>query len=331
MATPAAPFVAIEAPTGTTGSDGLTVFTFAADIEPGSAFAVDRLVQGVGIDLNVTGTRQVTFLAPNIPVTGSKIWLLQGGVSAAAGSSLATWDTVANLISDAAIELGLASSPIADPFASTDPNIQQLIYFLKRGGRRLARHRVWKYLSTEYTFSTVAGTAVYTLPNDFRGFLPDTGWNRSTKFPLGIIDAPEWQFRKAVSIAGTLYTLSRFQANQLSITPTPTAAQTVAFEYLTTSWVKPSGQTGPTSDAPAAATDVVCFDSALVVALLVAVWNAKKGFGQSDDGWQDPDFQRALYQAENDDSPAQTIVISKSLGYLRRVNRWNIPDTGVGQ
>jgi hypothetical protein len=38
------------------------------------------------------------------------------------------YDTVANLVSDAAIELGIApnASPIVDPYASTDQNIVQL-------------------------------------------------------------------------------------------------------------------------------------------------------------------------------------------------------------
>lgn len=329
MSTPAAPIVAVEAPTGTTGSDGLAVFTFGADITSDSAIVVDRLVQGVGIDYTVTGTRQVTFLAGNIPVGGAQIWLLPGGVSSAVGTSLPSWDTVANLISDAAIELGLISAPIDNPFASSDPNMLRLIRYLKSGGRKLAKHRNWTHLQKEFTFATVAGQAAYGLPSDFRSMVPQTGWDRTTQFPLGgPVDGEYWQFRQAVPFGASVYNYLRLWQGQIFLAPTPTGADTIAFEYQSTSWVMPSGQTAPTSSTPTAASDVIAFEPDLIVAMLQARFRQKTGFDYSTD---DEEYKTALYAAEREDSPARTIYIGGKRGSsIRRLDRWNIPDTGAG-
>src|SRR6266481_4730387 len=114
--------------------------------------------------------------------------------------------TVASLISDAAVELGLVSADIVDPYASTDPNILQLVRLLKSGGSSLARYREWSHLQKEFTFQTVNGQNAYPLlPTDFLSLVPNSGWNRTTQIPLGgPIGAQYWQFRKAV-VPGSVY------------------------------------------------------------------------------------------------------------------------------
>ena len=69
-----------------------------------------------------------------------------------------TPDSAANIISDAAIQMGLVSEAIADPWASTDDNIIRLCASLNQAGRDLAKDYAWSDLSDEYTFSTVNGT-----------------------------------------------------------------------------------------------------------------------------------------------------------------------------
>ena len=83
------PLVAIEAPTGTTGSDGLATFTFGADIDPvNNRIVVDRMEHGNTIDYTVTATRQITFIAPSIPVLGAQIWLFNGVAGVSTGAAL---------------------------------------------------------------------------------------------------------------------------------------------------------------------------------------------------------------------------------------------------
>jgi hypothetical protein len=322
------PLVAIEAATGSTGSDGLTVFTFSADIDT-SAYEiyVDRLRQGSGVDFSITAARQITFVAPNIPLAGAQIWLFNGVQASAVSTSLPGWDTVANLISDAAIELGLVSAAIADPFVSTDVNVLQLVKFLKSGGRELAARREWKHLVKEYTFATANGTESYGLPSDFRSMVADTGWDRSTQIPLGGPLSPaDWQLLKAVTSTG-IFKRYRLWAGRLYLNPIPTSIETIAYEYNGTSWVKPSGQTSPTSSTPSAASDVICFDPLLVVKRLKRDFRRAK---KQDSASEEDDYREGLNLAELGDSDAATIFIGGRRNGVRRIDRYNVPDTGVG-
>jgi hypothetical protein len=326
----ATPLVAVEAATGTTGSDGLAVFTFAADIDTTNhEIVVGGLRRGQGIDYTVTAARKITFTAPNIPIAGDPIWLFNGLTGTSPGTGLPAWDTVAELISDAAIELRLAAAPIANPFASTVQNIKLLIYYLKRSGRALAKERSWSHLTNEFTFNTANGQAVYPLPSDFRGMVDQSGWNRTKAYPLaGPVSPQEWQFMKAVPVAGNLFTTVRFQGGQIEIIPTPSSVETIAFEYLTTSWVRPNLQTSPTSDLPAAADDVVCFDPALVVAMLKLEFLKNNSF---DTTAAQQDYDRLLLQVKNDDAPSRVLFLGARRSRFRRIDGLNSPDTGVGQ
>lgn len=320
-----APLVAIEAATGTTGSDGLAVFTFGADIDKvNHRIVVDRLEQGNTIDYLVTATRQVTFQAGSIPVAGAKVWLFNGVAGVTAVTSLPAWKTVAEIVSDAAIELGLASRDIADPFASTDSNILQLLRLLRSGGRDLTKHRDWHHLQKEFTFSTVVGTNAYALPSDYRSIVDDSEWNRTAQRRLGLVSGQEWQALAARSVANTLTLWFRIWQGQLFLKD-PADAQTIAFEYQSSSWVKPNGQQSPTSETPTAFDDVVCFSSSLAVTRLKRDFRRnKKQESQS----EEEDYQAALNDAENEDAQGKTIYLGGRLsGRSRKIDRLNLPDT----
>lgn len=244
--------------------------------------------------------------------------------------STAAWPTVASAISDAAIELGIAANAadIADPYASTDTNILQLLRLLKSGGRELVKHRLWTHLVKEYTFNLVAGTQSYALATDFRTMLDDSGWDRTTRFPLeGPISTEDWQFLQAIPIASNIVYRFRIWQNQLFVTPTPGAGvtDTVAYEYHSSSWVAVTATpTVPTKDAPTIASDVIAFDPRLVVARLKRDFRRNK---KQDSQAEEDDYQAALFDAENEDSQARTIYLSgRSRRLPRKIDRWNIPD-----
>lgn len=256
--------------------------------------------------------------------------LLGGGTPlGGADGALATWATVAEIISDAAIEEGLLPTTIADPFASSDQNILQLLGLLKRAGRGLVRERGWTHLQREFTFSTVAGQASYQLPADFREMIGQSGWNRTTRFALGgPIGAAGWQYTKANTTTGALQPLVRFEGGNLSFTPTPTAVETIAFEYISSSWVKPAGEPSPSKDAPTAATDVICFNSDLVVCALKLAWEKAK---RMDTTMAQADYDRALASEMNADASAPDISLGGSDSSPAQDVWNNVPQTGIGQ
>jgi hypothetical protein len=257
---------------------------------------------------------------------------LLGGQAFVGGAdgALLSWQTVAEIVSDAAIEEGLILAPVDDPFASVDPNIIQLLAMLKSAGRSVVRERGWSHLTKEHTFQTVNGQAIYPLPADFREMVDQSGWNRTTRFQMGgPINAELWQYAKAVTIAGTLQPWARFQGGNLSFTPTPVAVETIAFEYRTWFWVKPHGQPDPSLDAPAAATDVVCLNHALMVCALKLAWEKAK---RLDTTTAQADYDRALAAAMNEDSPSPEVPIGGGGEKTPAKDVWgNVPQSGIGQ
>ena len=187
------------------------------------------------------------------------------------------WSTAGAIVSQIATEIGLG--PNVDPFSSVDPNFIQLCALLAPAGQELVMLRQWTHLVVPYTFVTVAGQANYTLPVDFRSMIDQTGWNRSTRLPLQVISAQQYEYVQALSIGVTLNILFRPLNQKLQMTPAPaTGGQVIAFEYISTNWCAPTGNTTPTTDAPATSSDVVFFDKLLIQRALKLAFLGDKGF-----------------------------------------------------
>lgn len=235
------------------------------------------------------------------------------------------WKAISEIISDAAVELGLVKTDIADPFAATDPNVLQLLRLLKSAGKALAKHRDWHNLQKEYTFVTTAGVEAYALPADYRKLVGDSEWNRTTQFPLGgPLSGQQWQALKARNITSTITVLYRIWQGQIFLRNT-SSAQTIALEYQSLFWLQPVGQATPTSEAPTTATDVVCFDPAMMIARLKRDFRRAK---KQDSQAEEEDYIRALTAAENEDAQGRTIYLGDAGPRLfRRIDALNLPET----
>ena len=242
--------------------------------------------------------------------------------------STAAWPTVASAINDAATELGLIANDIVDPFATVDPNILQLLRMLRSGGRDLVKYRAWTHLDKQYLFNLAPATQAYPLPADFRSMIDDSGWDRTTRYPMeGPISSEDWQFLAAIPVASNIVYRFRLWLSQLQLTPAPGAGVTdqMAYEYNSSSWVAVTGApTLPVNDAPTDKADVLAFDSRLIVSRLKRDFRRNK---KQDSQSEEEDYQSALFDAENEDSAARTIYIGGVRGRTpRKIDRWNIPD-----
>lgn len=237
------------------------------------------------------------------------------------------FDTVANVVSEAAIELGLGS--VSDVYGSTDSNVLQLRTLVKRVGRELAREWPWSHLRKEHTFSTVGGTSTYALPADFGAMLDQTGWNRTGSTPLvGPTSAQEWAYLKGRTTLSTLNLVFRPWQGQIQFaagTSTPDA-QSVAFEYTSSYWVVPQGETVPTLDAPTANSDTLWLDSELLIAAIRTRFLRAKGL---DSSAAQQDFETALAKAQGQDSPAPILRLGGGHRH-ELLDGCNVPETGFG-
>jgi hypothetical protein len=233
--------------------------------------------------------------------------------------------TAAQVINAAALELGLISADVADPFASTDENLLQLCALLNRLGKTLARDRAWTQLTQEYTFPTVDGTADYALPTDFQRFKDTTAWNRTSALPLVPFNSQNWQMVKAASAQGFVDKPMRIWKNRLYLYPTPSAAETIAFEYVSTYWVVGAGSS-PDSTETDDPDDVLWFDEALLVSGLKLLHLRAKG-----EDWTAAQSEYdTVYRAVSGADGVAPILSAVSSGTPNLIDERNLPETGYG-
>jgi hypothetical protein len=243
------------------------------------------------------------------------------------------FETVASIISDAAKQLGLVTSDIADPFSSTDQNVVQMLALLKSAGRTLAKKYAWSQLLSQWELTTVNGTSLYDLPGNFSRFVDQTGWNTSTRLPLGTVSPQQAQQVQVSTTVGMLWQSFRLIGGQLELIPSPTATQSLTLNYYSSTWVQLSdggmiSLYGPFWDRPAAADDVVRFDSELMIAALKLAFLGEKGF---DTGKAADDFAEQLAATLEADRPAPVLRLGGCASPEGRlINGANVPDTGVG-
>src|SRR5574343_329212 len=150
------------------------------------------------------------------------------------------WPTPAQVVNAAGQELGLISwtAPIAYPFASTDKNVQQMNALLLKLGQDLARQHPWSQLQVEGSITTVSGVASYPLPTGFLRFVDGTAWNRTTQLPMPSTGPQGWQQVQARTSGGLVNKLMRVYGGAIHLYETPTAAETIYYEYQTGLWLR---------------------------------------------------------------------------------------------
>lgn len=182
--------------------------------------------------------------------------------------------TLLAIIESSCDRLGLARPTTV--IANTDQNVRVLLGLAKEEGRQLARRHPWQRLTKEYTFATAASDYDYALPSDFDRMLADTFFNRTQRRRVsGPISEEDWQQAQA-SLTTYVNQSFRFRGNMILLTPTPSAIETIAYEYVSTQWCE--AEDGTDQSTWAADTDVAFLDEELHVLGLVWRFLASRGF-----------------------------------------------------
>lgn len=187
--------------------------------------------------------------------------------------------TLLSVIQDASRRIGFAAPQAA--VSSTDPTTTQLLAFAQEEGYTLARRHEWQVLQTEYTFPTANGTESYALPSDFSRILKETVFNRTERRRMyGDLTPSQWQETKA-SLVTMVNPAFRVRGGLFLISPTPTAVETIAYEYITTKWCQ--SNSGTAQSAWAADTDTGLLDEALITLGIIWRYRKAKGLEYGDD------------------------------------------------
>ena len=231
--------------------------------------------------------------------------------------------TICQAVTD---EIGIAK-PTSVVGNTSDENAVRMLALAQRSGKTLAT-RNWSVLQTEHTFQTANGTSAYSFPADFARFLPQTSWNRTDyRWLRGSVTAQEWQWRQS-GIAQSRETDQVFMIRADSgqrkffIDPTPTAVETVAYEYIGNTWCQSASGTGQT--AWAADDDVSRIDEYLIELDLKCRLLRSLGLDYGEEKYES---EREIEKAFARDKPGELldlVAATKVTGVV------NLPETGYG-
>lgn len=140
---------------------------------------------------------------------------------------------------------------------ATDPDELQMIELLYAVCEELRQARCWTQLKRSYSFATVATQASYQLPADFYSPLLNTHWNATEDERLiGPVTDDDFMYLTESGSSSTQnYTFRIFGRDentasgggQFYVNPTPSAVQTLKFEYLTRSFLLPKNWAASTA------------------------------------------------------------------------------------
>lgn len=220
------------------------------------------------------------------------------------------------VIQAAAAELGSITVP-TQAISSTDPGVQLFVKLLQACGDELVEQNEWKDLTYLYTFTTVAAQAAYALPADFNRLVDSTVFDRSNSVEL--VEGSAGSIEQAEFEPLTAYdTQYRIRRGQIELTPTPTAARNIKFEYISQNWVNGVIPTAPTTSGPKDKItqdgDTFFFSKRLLVAMLKFKWRQTR---QLDTTATFADFV-AVYDAEAGKQTSSPVLF---VGRQSSVNR----------
>jgi hypothetical protein len=137
--------------------------------------------------------------------------------------------TLKGMLDSVLLESGMDTETVY--VASSDTSVQRLVNLANRSARRIAVYP-WQALRKTYVFSLTDATE-YDLPDDYRAFIPDTGYVTSTVNTIDMRTSPEdWGYLQSIGgSTGPTYQF-RILGDKINVYG-PTSGDQVRIEYLT--------------------------------------------------------------------------------------------------
>lgn len=230
--------------------------------------------------------------------------------------------TLLEIIAAASAEM--AQSVPQDVISATDNySIQMRALFAQICDEHVAKH-TWQALMRTRSFTTVPGQAAYDLSDDHYRIVNDTLFDRANqRFVLGSTSPKRWTQLTGNAVSTNNQTRYRIQANKIVLTPTPSEATEITYDYISSFYVIDSGSHLPKFRFDSNS-DTVVFDNRLMINALKLKFLASKGFNTQA---AQIDYDASFESAISADSGGGTLSL------VPDCDPWsmNIPDTGYGQ
>lgn len=171
--------------------------------------------------------------------------------------------------------------------SNEDPGIRQMFGLLQEFLEDCITRKSYQVNTIECTFISIAaedqGDINTICPYGYQGIISETFFDRTQMLPIpGGISAAEWQARKAFNIAGPLYQY-RLRGNKLLFSPALPVTHTIAFEYMSSFFVRSALTPTVPQQYWVLDTDTCVFDDALPLAYLRWAFKKEKGLDYAED------------------------------------------------
>lgn len=165
-------------------------------------------------------------------------------------------------------------------------------------GDDLARSFDWQILRKQWTLLTTASTDQPNwLPDDIDHFIFGTQFDRTTqRRVIGPITPQMWQAIQAQPQLNRVFLAWIMRGGEILITPTPSAGDTVAYEYLTKNWC--ASEMGTPQDQYVLDTDTAIIDERLIRLGVRWRYLSAKGLDYSE-AFRTYEYQKQIMQSRD--------------------------------
>lgn len=239
--------------------------------------------------------------------------------------------TAGDIINRVAVEVGIVTAKIPDPYSSQDANIIQMRELLNIAGDELLYANDWSACSRVAEIDTdVDDSGVYPFPADFQRITNQTAWELTNRIPVMMLSPQQWAMLEGRQFAkDTLYAKFRIQQGSFTLFPQPTPAGLVInYEYFSVNWVT-DGNTLDTLKAECTqSSDKPFFPRLVISRYLKLKWLEAKGLDATK---AQDDFNQIFDNVTGTEKGAPILDAGSGGCGIPLLNGWNnVPDTGYG-
>lgn len=235
--------------------------------------------------------------------------------------------TLLAVVADASSELGLPAATSA--LNNSDLTVTQLVALTRAVGDSLGARRLWRYLLTDGTTTTIAAQQFYALPDDYGRLVDRTMWDGTDHWPLsGPLLSTEWQYITRGIVASGPRMQYRLNQNRIEVRPVPApASKVISYIYVSKWWIY-TQPIDPLANIERKAaftqdTDRIVFPHRLMVDAVKLRFLQAKGF---DTTAVAQDLQNSLDDAIAGDTAGEKLNLAGGRMYYPLIGVQNIPD-----
>jgi hypothetical protein len=219
-----------------------------------------------------------------------------------------------------------------DVASSLDEAVLRMGFYANQSCMELVTQWDWEQLVKPATITIQASTPgiveeAFPLPADFKTFVDDTLWNKSTLLPaIGPVNPQDWQWLKVRQALITTRFMWRLRGGQFWIKSPPTDPQELPFEYMSKNWAVDGVDATP-KDYMTNNSDYHIFPWQLPVLLTRAKWLKNEGY---DATAANEDYRKAFEFETGSNLGATALSLVPGVGYPYITPERNLPDTHYG-